>query len=436
MPFKSIITTIADSNHEIPGEWKYWACVCGADDCIYGIPTNARKVLKFDPRTGLATEIGPDLGADGWKWKGGVLADNGCIYCAPLNANKILKINTIDGMVTVLDVKLPESGSFLWAVGARAADNCIYFAPCNAHYIMKFNPTDESCKSVGHDFGEGCFKYCGLVALSDEDGSLICIPNEASSIIRFYPSAETIVYVGGEADEDFLCCAGLMGLDGYIYAPSHENYGLIKIDVVNNSYTFCSNSYPAHSHSREYVGWGVGVVGNDGCLYWPPYCAGRTLKFDTQQDSFSLVGSDFGEIQDKWGGGAATSDGRIYCIPCSASHILVIDPFMDFSNKLKGDLIKYPEDLGNLFVRNDQGITAFESAIAKFGCEKVLSAIKECLPAGDTLLCKGIEMKPFMVAVLASCGEKDLTSALSVIYYLLKESPHDLFDLVTNVKQC
>ena len=55
----------------------------GADDCIYGIPYNARRVVKFDPADKSLTEIGPDLGEGYGKWMGGVLDRNGSIYCMP-----------------------------------------------------------------------------------------------------------------------------------------------------------------------------------------------------------------------------------------------------------------------------------------------------------------------------------------------------------------
>jgi hypothetical protein len=45
--------------------------------------------------------------------------------------------------------------------------------------------------------------------------------------------------------------------------------------------------------------WGTctAVLGNDGCMYWPSLNANRTLKFDPETQTISLVGDDFGGLQ-------------------------------------------------------------------------------------------------------------------------------------------
>ena len=98
------ISTLVETS--IGGNDKWSDSDLGADDCcIYGIPYNARKVVRFNPVDESMEEIGPDLGDAHGKWKCGVLAHNGCIYCAPFESDLILKIDTIHGTVrtTVLD---------------------------------------------------------------------------------------------------------------------------------------------------------------------------------------------------------------------------------------------------------------------------------------------------------------------------------------------
>ena len=72
-----LATLIGD---EIQGGEKWNDFVDGGDGFLYGIPCNARRVVKFNPLDKSMTEIGPDLGDGGAKWMCGVLANTGIIY--------------------------------------------------------------------------------------------------------------------------------------------------------------------------------------------------------------------------------------------------------------------------------------------------------------------------------------------------------------------
>ena len=110
---------------------KWSSFVDGGDGFLYGIPSTARRVVKFNPLDKSLTEIGPDLGLGHYKWMCGVLANTGSIYCAPFCALHILKIDTIDGTVETLDnVRLPETGEWLWESGALAADTNMIYTTC------------------------------------------------------------------------------------------------------------------------------------------------------------------------------------------------------------------------------------------------------------------------------------------------------------------
>jgi hypothetical protein len=124
---------------------------------VYGIPSHARRVVKFNPLDKSLTEIGPDLGDIGYKWLCGVRANNSSIYCAPFWSNRILKIDLIQGTVETLDddVRLPERGRYLWATGALATDNCIYYMPFSARRITRLNLDNDTLSSVGGDLGYG-----------------------------------------------------------------------------------------------------------------------------------------------------------------------------------------------------------------------------------------------------------------------------------------
>ena len=126
------------------------------------------------------------------------------------------------------------------------------------------------------------------------------------------------------------------------------------------------------------------------------------------------MGDDLGEEVYKWQGGALlATDGAIYCIPFAATQILAIDPFKEFSATLQTNMRKYPDELGRLFLKDEEeecDETFFESSLRKFGGDKVFELIEECLPSHNG------NLPPFMVT--ASCEN----CAVSVIYYLLRRN--------------
>ena len=350
MTESSLTTLIGD---EIQGRWKWSSFVDGSDGFFYGIPFNARRVMKFNPLDKSFTEIGPDLGDGEHKWWCGVRANTGSIYCVPCNADHILKIDTIQGTVETLDnVELPETDDYSsWASGALAQDNSIYYMPFNARRIMKLNPDNVSLSSVGGDLGEGMYKYRETVVGNDD--YLYGISDEATRIVKFDPAyPDTTSTVGEEAEEGFECGNGVLGGDGNIYAANADGQ-VLQIDTARNNHTWIGD--PIYSRTR--AGWGEPIVGVDKCINWPPYNANRVLKFDpgTQQLP-SLVGDDLGEGDHlKWFGGALATDGVIYCLPSGATQILAIDPFKELAMTMQNNIIQYPEELGRLFAKKDDG---------------------------------------------------------------------------------
>ena len=421
MTESSLTTLISD---EIQGRDKWSSFVDGKNGFLYGIPFNARRVVKFNPLDKSLTEIGPDLGEGGVKWRCGVRANTGSIYCAPYNADHILKIDTIDGTVETLDdIKLPERGSGLWQSGALAQDHNIYYMPSNARRIMRLNPDNDSLSSVGDDIG-GRFKYSGTVVGNDD--CVYGIPLNATRIAKYNPAdPDTTSTVGEEAEEVFECGNGVLGGDGYIYA-ANEFGQVLKVDTANNNYTTWIGD---PIYSGNVVGWGDAIIGVDKCIYWPPYNANRVLKFDPETQQLpSLVGGDLGEEIYKWKGGALASDGVIYCFPCYSSRVLAIDPFKEFSAILQTNMTLYPDELGRIFLKDEEcDETFFESSLRKFGGDKVFELIEECLPldaewAGAH---NHGNLPPFMVAAsYENC-------AASVIYYLLRRNVHGFLGIIS-----
>jgi hypothetical protein len=416
------LTTLIDIGVEIEDCWRWSAFVDGKNGFFYGIPYNARRVVKFNPLDKSLTEIGPDLGEGGHQWICGVRANTGDIYCAPCLAEHILKINAIDDTVeTLVGVELPETGRYLWASGALAPDNHIYYMPASARRIMRLNPDNDTLSSVGDDLGQGGCKYSGTVVGNDD--CLYGIPDNATRIAKYNPAddPDTTSTVGEEAEEEFDCAGnGALGGDGYIYAANRFGQ-VLKVDIVNNNYTWIGDPIFSESEGR---GWGDPIVGVDKCIYWPPLYANRVLKFDPEtQHVPSLVGDDLGEGSDKWQNGAlAATDGVIYCIPACSTQILVIDPFKELSMTLQNNFIQHPQELGRLFVKDDEEYdeTFYKSAVRKFGIEKVFELIEECIPLDDVEWADTHSNALPLFMVAASCEN----CAASVIYYFLRRNVH------------
>ena len=419
-----VITTLV--GEEVEGYHKWGGTLAAPNGSVYGIPYHARRVVKFNTIDKSMTLIGPDFG-DGYrfKWNEGAISGSGVIYCPPEDNDRgILKIDTNTDDVTELDVNLlPERGSNLWASCAAALDGCIYFMPHNARRIMKLDPNNnDAMSSVGDDLGYGFNRYIGTVV--GIDGCVYGIPCNFKRILKYDPINDITSFVGEKADQNFQCNGnGVLGRDGCIYAVTSDNR-VLKIDTTDNSYGFVRNysSTDPDSNTSEF-GWGDAIIGIDGCIYWPPYIARRTLKYDPHTDLTSLVGCDFGTLGSKWSTGALTTDGVIYCIPTSANQVLAIDPWGEFLETTKANMEDRPETFGFLFqkitevgegsaLRESQ--TNFDHAIVKFGHKQVYEVLETSMkPVND--YCKETNLCPFMI--VASYKE---TSTLSAINHLLR----------------
>ena len=229
------------------------------------------------------------------------------------------------------------------------------------------------------------------------DNYLYGIPYAATRIVKFDPTnPDTTSTVGEEAKEYFDCENGvglLLAGDGFIYAANRSGQALQIEDATNNDYTWIGDRI----YSRYTgMGWGDPIVGIDKCIYWTPRDANRVLKFDPDTQQLpSLVGDDLGEGRGKLLNGAlVATDGAIYCISSCSNQILVIDPFMELGMTrmqnniiytqilvfdpfkelvmtMQNNIIKYPEELGRLFARDGCNETFYDSAVRKFGIEKV-----------------------------------------------------------------
>ena len=230
------------------------------------------------------------------------------------------------------------------------------------------------------------------------------------------------MFVGQVADTIFECTSdGALGRDGCIYALATGGR-ILKIDITNNSHCFVGFSVESNDDDEiDDVVWGDAILGTDGCIYWPPMSGTHILKHDPYTNQTSLVGDDYGQSQYKWKNGSLAADGVIYCIPSCAVQVLSIDPWKEFAMHVKNNMNGHLEPLRCLFQINDSDTPAsnrtyFDCAVTKFGIGKVFEVLEEYMPPADRM-CSYSNLYPFMIA---ASYEK---SALSVIYYLLRQYP-------------
>lgn len=143
------VTTIPIQRHkddtdsaDLPYKWLGGSY--GADNCIYGMPSDATSILRIDPIKNEATTFGK-VGPSRNKFQGGVLStiDN-CIYAVPADADCVLRIDTDPNT----PLKIGYVGTDFqdiddkWQGGFIGSDDRIYAIPENVDHVMVITPGD------------------------------------------------------------------------------------------------------------------------------------------------------------------------------------------------------------------------------------------------------------------------------------------------------
>ena len=254
---------------------KWMDFIDGGKGYLFGIPSNAHKVVQFKVEEKSIKEIGPDLGNEQWKYKNGVKAGNGSIYCLPHYAKYILKITPRDGQdadVQVLKDKQLPIGR--WGNGALAKDGCIYYFPCNGKRILRLDPNKgDSLSLVGREIRNG---FAAVV--SAVDGCIYGISSRR--VFKYNPVKKRVSQVGKDFDGHHFFDGAVLAENGNIY--SANLYGqMLQVDTANNDWKIIGKRV----HNGKGRGWGRPVLGADKCIYFPPACHApscndRVLKFN------------------------------------------------------------------------------------------------------------------------------------------------------------
>jgi hypothetical protein len=171
---------------------KYSGTVVGKDDCLYGIPYAATRIVKFDPTNPDTTSTVGEEAEEGFYFEceNGVLAGDGYIYSAN-DYGQVLQIDTTNGnYIWIGDELCSDEDSTGWGAPIVGVDKCIYWPPSSANRVLKFDPeTQQLPLLVGDDLGGEGLKWEGG-ALATTDGVIYCIPYCSTQVLAIDPFKE------------------------------------------------------------------------------------------------------------------------------------------------------------------------------------------------------------------------------------------------------
>ena len=183
--------------------------------------------------------------------------------------------------------------------------------------FLKLEPNNgDKLSLVGDQIEEG---FSEVVVVGGDE--YIYSISDEQIILKFSPKDSSLSYLGRRIDDNHNFHGAVLASDGDIYTANRHGQ-ILKVSTANNDCTIIGNEI--YNNGNNY-GWGHPVLGADKCIYFPPPCHDRVLKFNPKSQSISLIGESFGDGEGKWSGSILASDGFIYCVPCSADDILQID---------------------------------------------------------------------------------------------------------------
>ena len=164
------------------GGAKYMGTVVGNDDCVYGIPFDATHIVKYNPADPVTTCTVGEEAEEEFDCGNGVLGGDGYIY-ATNTFGQVLQIDTTINNYTWIGGPIDSGDRLGWGDPIIGADKCIYWPPSGANRVLTFDPgeTQQLPSLVGGDLGEGTYKWAdGALAT---DGAIYCVPFCSSQVL-------------------------------------------------------------------------------------------------------------------------------------------------------------------------------------------------------------------------------------------------------------
>ena len=190
------------SNIEVPeivgaGKSKWFGGVVISDK-LYAVPSNANKIMIFDPATESVTSsatIPVEIDSGDGLWYGGVEIELS-LYGFPGIANTVLIYNPATDAISssALISDSIDLGDKQWSGGAVVLD-VMYGCPYNANNVLIYDPGQGSdseqisaSAAIPSAIDGGDSQWAGGVTV---DEILYCSPSNAKSILIYNPSLDT-----------------------------------------------------------------------------------------------------------------------------------------------------------------------------------------------------------------------------------------------------
>ena len=315
---------------------KFYGGITGSDGNIYGVPYCADKVLKIipdarNPRVEL-------LDGDGalheipkgknFKWHGGTYCPiDECIYGFPSHADKILRIHCKTGKVTQIGGNFPEDmneGRYKWGGGAVDREGRVYAIPSDCACVLRIDPrtTVKVKKTITEDNNNNNNNNSNASLNSD------CDDFESESKRGAPPSTGTGVSGSryrGEGFRKVIFDFNKAREQSYSMERTNSKDKQTVVEVEEPLVEFLGVGVPGMLPNLRNK-WQGGVLANDGMIYGVPCDAPYVLRINPETAECSFIGGDLGTMEDKYQGGFLAHDGCIYCIPENAEHVMRIHP--------------------------------------------------------------------------------------------------------------
>ena len=160
--------------------------------------------------------------------------------------------------------------------GALAENRCIYFAPAFASRVLKHDTSTNISTLVGDDYDYLTDKWYGGVYTNN---SVYFVPFCSNQVLKLDCNTDTTTKIGKEfivqGIGDFKYRGGVLGDDGCVYFPPYDAEQIIRVDPSNNDEcTFIGQKYDGDKK------WDGGVLALNKSIYFLPSKNNMVIKLD------------------------------------------------------------------------------------------------------------------------------------------------------------